>query len=202
MPANDKIYRLLNYKNLLQRLRSIGFVKVFSDNIADSLDVSPSLVRKDFREVGITGTLKGGYKVDSVIENFNTILGKTRNHKIIVIGYGRLGQALVNYPGFMQDKIIISAVFDTDPVKLNDNAEIPIFPLTRLEEYVQKHKIELAVLTVTEPSAQACFDLLISAGIKGILNFTSFNVKDNHTIINNINIGHELENLIFSITNK
>lgn len=202
MPSNDKIYRLLNYKNLLQRLRSIGFVKVFSDNIADSLDISPSLVRKDFREFGITGTQKGGYKVDNIIDRINKILGKTRNHKVIVVGAGRLGQALVNYPGFTQDKIIISAVFDTDPDKIDEKKEIPVLPVTRLTEYVHKHKIELAVLTVTESSAQACFEILISAGIKGILNFTSFNLKDDKTIINSINIGHELENLIFSIMNK
>ncbi len=202
MPSSDKIYRLLNYKNLLYRLRSIGFVKVFSDNIADSLDISPSLVRKDFREFGITGTQKGGYKVESVIESINTILGKTRNHKVIVIGAGRLGQALVDYPGFSQDKIIISAVFDSDPEKINENSNVPVLPISRLTEYVHKHKIELAVLTVTEASAQSCFDLLITSGIKGILNFTSFTVKDDNTVIININIGHELENLIFSIMNK
>ena len=202
MPGNDRIYRLLNYKNLLIRLKTIGFVKVFSDNIADSLDISPSLVRKDFREFGITGTQKGGYRIDSVIDSINKILGKTRNHKIIVVGSGRIGQALVNYPGFTQDKIFISAVFDTDPDKISETSPIPVFPITKLQEYVHKNKIELAILAVPESSAQPCFELLISSGIKGVLNFTSLNFKTNGIVTNNINIGHELENLIFSITNK
>lgn len=202
MTSSGRIFRLLNYKNLLYRLRSIGFVKVFSDNIADSLDISPSLVRKDFREFGITGTQKGGYQIDSVIESIDRIIGKTRNHKVIVVGAGRLGQALVNYAGFTQEKIMIAAAFDSDPDKINESASVPVLPVSRLGEFVHKNKIELALLAVSESSAQACFDLLLAAGIKGVLNFTSFNLKCNSAIINNINIGHELENLIFTVMNK
>jgi redox-sensing transcriptional repressor len=202
MTSSDRIYRLLNYKNLLHRLKSFGFVKVFSDNIADSLGISPSLVRKDFREFGITGTQKGGYRIEAVIESINQVLGKTRNHKVIVVGSGRIGQALVNYPGFFQDKIIISAVFDNDPEKISETAPVPVLPTTKLAEYVHKNKIELAILAVPESSAQSSLELLISSGIKGVLNFTAYNFKTNGVIINNINIGHELENLIFSISNK
>ena len=68
MGNGDKIYRLSNYKNLLNRLKGIGFVKVFSDNMADTLEISPSLVRKDFREFGIRGAQKGGYSIESVLQ--------------------------------------------------------------------------------------------------------------------------------------
>ncbi|MFC2123702.1 winged-helix domain-containing protein, partial [Bacteroidota bacterium] len=112
MTEQDKIYRLLNYRNLLNRLKSIGFVKVFSDNIADTLEVSPSLVRKDFREFGIRGTPKGGYGIESVIKQIDEILGKSEPREVIIIGIGRIGQALMQYPGFKKEGFHIVAGFD------------------------------------------------------------------------------------------
>ncbi len=202
MASGDKIYRLLNYKNLLIRLKSIGFIKIFSDNLADSLDISPSLVRKDFREFGITGTQKGGYKIDFVINKINEILGVNKKHKIIIMGAGRIGQALMNYPGFKKDMIQISAVFDNDPVKLNEEAEIPVYPVEKLTDYVKKNGIKLAILAVPENAATECMHELEDAGIKGVLNFTPMNLRSNQISISNVNIGHEIENLIFLVTNS
>jgi redox-sensing transcriptional repressor len=62
MNTKDQVSRLLSYKNLLYQFQSLGLVKVFSDNIADSLEISSSLVRKDFSHFGITGNQKGGYQ--------------------------------------------------------------------------------------------------------------------------------------------
>ena len=98
--------------------------------------------------------------------------------------------------------IFISAVFDIDPEKIDESAEVPVLPVSKMQEYVHKNKIELAILAVPESAAQSCFELLISCGIRGILNFTPLNFKTNGVVTNNVNIGHELENLIFSITNK
>ncbi len=202
MGNGDKIYRLLNYKNILVRLKSIGFVKVFSDNLADSLEVSPSLVRKDFREFGIRGAQKGGYQIETVLEKINEILGVNKKHKIVIIGAGRIGQALLNFPGFKKDGIQITAVFDNDPEKIHEEGDIPVYHVKYLSDIIRKNNIKLAILAVPENAALGCMESLEASGVKGVLNFTSLNLKSEKIKINNVNIGNELENLIFSITNK
>ena len=202
MGNGDKIYRLLNYKNLLNRLKGIGFVKVFSDNIADTLEISPSLVRKDFREFGITGAQKGGYSIESVLQKINEVLGIDKKHKVVIVGAGRIGQALMNFPGFAKDGINIIAVFDSDPEKTNEKANVPIYHINLLPEFIKKHGVKLAILAVPENAAMGCLDALETSGVKGILNFTSMNLKSSKIVINNVNIGNEIENLIFSVSNK
>ncbi len=202
MGADDKVYRLLNYKNLLNRLKSIGFVKVFSDNLADTLDISPSLVRKDFREFGIRGAQKGGYTIETVLIKINEVLGIDKKHKIIIVGTGRIGQALMHFPGFKKEGIIVTAGFDTDPEKIEGQADIPIYHIKEMTEFLKKNNIKLAILAVPENAAMGCLDMLEAGGIKGILNFTSMNLKSLNVAINNVNIGNEIENLIFTISKK
>jgi redox-sensing transcriptional repressor len=202
MGADDKVYRLLNYKNLLNRLKSIGFVKVFSDNLADTLEISPSLVRKDFREFGIRGAQKGGYTIETVLIKINEVLGINKKHKIIIVGAGRIGQALIHFPGFQKEGIIVSAGFDTDPEKIDEDSEIPIYHIKEMPDYIKKQNIKLAILAVPENAAMGCLDMMEQAGIKGVLNFTSLNLKSVELAVNNVNIGNEIENLIFTITKK
>jgi redox-sensing transcriptional repressor len=202
MGSDDKVYRLLNYKNLLNRLKSIGFVKVFSDNLADTLDISPSLVRKDFREFGIRGAQKGGYTIEAVLEEINEVLGINKKHKVIIVGAGRIGQALMRFPRFQREGIIICAGFDTDPEKIDEISDVPIYHVKEMPEYIHKHSIKLAILAVPENAAMGCLDMMETAGVKGVLNFTSLNLKSEKVVINNVNIGNEIENLIFTTTKK
>jgi redox-sensing transcriptional repressor len=202
MGSDDKVYRLLNYKNLLNRLKSIGFVKVFSDNLADTLDISPSLVRKDFREFGIRGAQKGGYTIEAVLSKINEVLGINKKHRIIIVGAGRIGQALMHFPRFQKEGIIITAGFDTDPEKIDEHSDVPIYHVKEMVEFIKKYNIKLAILAVPENAAMGCLDMMESAGIKGILNFTSMNLKSEQIAINNVNIGNEIENLIFTTTKK
>ena len=71
-----------------------------------------------------------------------------------------------------------------------------------LTDVVRKQNIRLAILSVPENAALGCMEALETAGVRGVLNFTSLNLKSERIKVNNVNIGNELENLIFSITNK
>ncbi len=204
MDNQDRIKRLLNYKNLLHQLQNLGFVKVFSDNIADALGISSSLVRKDFAIFGIAGSQKGGYEIASILSKIHDILGKNEVQKIILIGVGRLGTAFLNYgKGFTDEGIKIVAAFDTDPAKIDENIDVPILPVTKLADYIDDNEISFAIVAVPEAAARQTIDLLKSEKIQGILNFTSLKIKStDETIISNVNIEHELARLIYTVNQK
>ncbi len=194
----ERILRLLTYKGILLRFKTMGFIRVFSDNIAEALDISSSLVRKDFGIFGISGNQKGGYHIDSILGKINGILGTDELQKVILVGVGRIGQALLHYKGFENDGINIVAGFDTNPLIINEKAEVPVYSIDNLKEFVKKQKIKIAVMAVPELMALPTFEILKEAGIKGILNFTPTKIKNSSgIIINHMNIEHELANLIY-----
>ncbi len=196
----DIIKRLSQYKKILQKLKSLGLVRVFSDNLSDALGISSSLVRKDFAACNITGKRRGGYVVDELIERLNTLLGKDQEQKIIIVGCGKLGSALMNHKGFASDQIRVSAGFDTDPQRVAPHAAVPIYALDRLESYIRENAIQVAVLTVPEEATQEMVEVLRKAGIHGILNFAAVPIKPaSDCYIQNVNLALEVEKLFYMI---
>ncbi|ARN55651.1 redox-sensing transcriptional repressor Rex [Sedimentisphaera salicampi] len=194
------IVRISRYKNALTRLKSLGFVKVFSSNLADATGTSSAQVRKDFSLFGITGNKRGGYNIDDLVEQMNTIFGKHEVHKVIIVGFGNIGKALMSYKGFEKESIKIDAAFDIDSSKVNEKAEIPVYPFEKLEEYIQENRIKLGVISVPDVAAQQVFEVMKRAGIKGVLNFAPINLgSSDEVVINNINLEMELENLIYYV---
>ncbi|HEC42942.1 MAG TPA: redox-sensing transcriptional repressor Rex [Bacteroides sp.] len=200
MTIQNRINRLLSYKHLLNRFKSLGLVRVFSDNIADPLGISASLVRKDFGLFGISGSQKGGYSIDDVLVKINEILGSNEVNRVIVIGAGRIGEALMSYNGFHKDGIKIVAGFDIDVKKIKKTGEVPIKPIEDLHEYVKENNISVAILAVPDNAAQQTIESLKRSEIKGILNFTAVKFKSTEEVtINNFNIENELVNLIYFV---
>ena len=197
---SDIIKRLSQYKKILQKLKSLGLVRVFSDNLSDALGISSSLVRKDFAACNITGKRRGGYVVDELIERLNTLLGKDEEQKIIIVGCGKLGSALMNHKGFASDQIRVSAGFDISAQRVDPDASIPIYPLSQLESYIRDQGIQVAVLTVPEDATREMVETLTACGIRGILNFAAVPVKPaDHCHIQNVNLVLEVEKLFYMI---
>lgn len=201
MTLNRKcIIRISRYKNALNRLKALGFVKVFSGNLADAAGVTSSQVRKDFSLFGITGNRRGGYKVDELITNIRKILGKNEQQKVVIVGVGNIGKALLRYKGFESGGIKIMAAFDIDPGKYSRTHEIPVLPLEDFRDFVQQHDVKIGILSVPEVAAHHVSEIMISAGIKGILNFAPIQLRSaTDVVISNINLEVELENLIYFV---
>jgi redox-sensing transcriptional repressor len=194
------IIRLSRYKNALYRLRTLGFVKVFSDNLADAVGVLPSQVRKDFSLFGISGNKRGGYQVDILIEKLNTILGKEQTQEVIIVGLGNIGNALMKYKGFEKEGMKISACFDIDSTKYSRDSEIPILPLEEMKDFVRNKHIKIGVIAVPDVAAQSVFNMMTSCGIKGVLNFAPIRLRAASDIaVNNVNLELELENVIYFV---
>ncbi|HEV57501.1 MAG TPA: redox-sensing transcriptional repressor Rex [Phycisphaerales bacterium] len=195
------IVRLSTYKNALLRLQSLGFKKVFSDNLADAAGVTAAQVRKDFSMFGITGNRRAGYRVEGLIEQIREVLGKNKIHKVIVVGAGRIGEALIRYRGFEAGGIQVAAAFDIDPAKFDADGAVPVLPLEQLTDFVAEQGVELAILAVPDIAAQQVAQILASAGIRGILNFAPIQLRlGPDVVVGNINLELELENLIYFIS--
>lgn len=197
------IIRLFRYKNALHRLNNLGFVKVFSDNLADAVGVTASQVRKDFSLFGISGNKRGGYKIEELLEKLNHILGKNEQQKVIIVGGGNIGSALMKYRGFEKEGLKIAACFDIDPAKYgHKEGDIPVLALDSMKDFVRKNNIKIGIIAVPDVAAQQVLDLMLASGIKGIVNFAPIRLKAaDDCFINNVNLVLELETVIYFIIN-
>lgn len=198
--SKQSIARLHSYREALYRLKYLGFVKVFSDNLADAIGATASQVRKDFSIFGLIGNKKGGYVIDELINKLDELLGKNQPQHIIVVGSGNIGKALMSYKGFGKVGIHVVAAFDTDEAKTNRAAEIPILPLGELKEFAKQRHIKVGVIAVPDTAAQQVLEMMISAGIKGVLNFAPIRLNcPEHFVLNNVNLGIELETVVYFV---
>ncbi|HQP92156.1 MAG TPA: redox-sensing transcriptional repressor Rex, partial [Candidatus Omnitrophota bacterium] len=119
------------------------------------------------------------------------------------VGGGNIGSALMKYKGLEKEGIKISACFDTDPAKFNKKeGNIPILPLEELNNFVKNHKIKMGILAVPDAAAQQVLDMMLSAGIKGVLNFAPIRLRaEGDCVVNNVNLVLELETVIYFIIN-
>ena len=200
MANRSCVIRLSRYKNALNRLKALNFVRVFSDNLADAAGVTAAQVRKDFSLFGITGNRRGGYKVDELSRQLNLILGKDQVQEFVAVGVGNIGKALMHYPGLEKSGIKIAAGFDIDPAKYDREGEPPVLPLEEFATFVKDRQIKFGVIAVPDYAAQQVLELMLSAGVKGVLNFAPICLKARSgCVINNINLETELENVIYFV---
>src|SRR5690606_22606556 len=115
-----------------------------------------------------SGTRGRGYTVAILRRELSSLLGLTRDWNVAIIGMGRLGQALVDYPYFNNYNFRLSCGFDTDPAKVGQRfGDLQVYGMTELEQRVPELQLDIAFLTVPVGVAQDAAEALVQAGIRG-----------------------------------
>lgn len=158
----------------LQHLRAIlknNDEYVSATSIAKSLSLGEVQVRKDLNSVSGAGKPKIGYEIKSLIKSIEDVLGYNDLSKAIIVGAGKLGQALLNFEGFREYGVEITAAFDL-VAKEKDKLLREVYPMTQFDNFCKNNNIKIGVITACEGAAQEVCDRMIENNIKAIWNFT------------------------------
>ena len=162
----------------LEYLRDQNDAFVSASEIARALKLGEVLVRKDLFCVCDKGRPKIGYPRIELISNLEDVLGTRKREPVVIVGTGKLGQALMHYSGFEEFGLKIIAGFDSDPAKIDRNNPIcPVFPIEELPDFCRSKEVHVGVITAPADAAQSVFDSMVKSGITAVWNFAPYHLK-------------------------
>ena len=166
------ISRLPQYVRVLTDLHKQCIRVVNSYQLGDILQITPAQIRKDLSFFGKFGKQGQGYDVRRLIRKLKEILKLDRRWNVCVVGVGRLGNALLSYPGLAPEGFHIVAAFDLDSSIVGQRVnQVTVYDMVDLESIVQCNNISIGIVAVPAASVQSVVEQLIGCGILSILNY-------------------------------
>lgn len=193
--------RLSLYYRIFKRFNTDKIEKANSKQIADAMGVDSATVRRDFSYFGELGRRGFGYDVQKLMNFFADILNDHLTTNVLLVGCGNIGRALLHYRFHDRNKMQIALAFDTDDNELvgtKTSDGIPIYAISSLKEHLKNTDIETAILTVPSAQAQEVTDILVDAGIRGILSFSPVHLTvPKGIIVQYVDLTSELQTLLY-----
>ena len=202
--ADSTVRRLSAYLRFLEDFENRGLTTISSAELARRGGTTSAQVRKDLSFFGSFGKRGLGYSVPELAGRLREILGLGREWRVVIVGAGKIGAALVQYRGFRQRGFNILAAYDNNPEKIGGVLEgIPVRDSVSLERDIAREQPDIVVLTVPGEVAQAVVDRIVASGVKAILNFAPAQLHAPADVtVKTVNMAMELEGLSFALTNR
>lgn len=187
--------RLPDYLHYLQTINHKEVTSISATTIANSLKLNEVQVRKDLAAVSMaSGKPRTGFNINELIKGIESRLGYDSKDEAVIVGVGKLGQALFPYRGFQTYGLNIIAGFDSNPSLYNVTIEGKlILPMEKFVNLCQRMKIYIGIITVPADQAQSVCDLMLAGGIIAIWNFAPVNLRvPNGVFVKNENMSASL----------
>ena len=193
--ATMQIYPI--YLKALRKLASNDVERVMSSDLAELVNIAATTIRRDLSFIGCLGKQGYGYEVNKLIEIFNEVLGTGFDEKIVLIGVGNLGQALLNYNrwDYVVGEIVMA--FDTRKELIGKTVKgIPVYDVAQLEQRIPKD-CRIAIVAISG-DAQQVVERLHKCGVIGLVDFTHTHIQvPKGMLIKSIDIVSNIQELVF-----
>ena len=203
MPKNARgisetvIRRMPVYHRYLKELIEYGVERVSSKELSGLTGFSASQIRQDLNNFGGFGQQGYGYNTKALKDQIDKILGIDKSYKSIVIGAGRLGQAIARYNGFRDSGFNVISLFDIKD-DIDDISGIKVRKMEDLEKYIRDEGVDVAIITVPREVCEDVAKRAIEAGVRGIWNFAPYDLKGPEGIVvENIRLNDSLLTLSY-----
>lgn len=199
------VKRLSLYARVLQGLEYQNVEKISSAELARRLGLNSAQVRKDLACFGQFGVPGFGYPVAELRKEVRRILGTDREIRVILVGVGNLGSALMTYKGFLKQGFTMMWGFDSDPLAATarSRSTVPIYHISELESRIRGQQIDMAVLAVTSEAAQEIAGRLVRCGVRAILNFVPVRLEVPREVqVHYVDLSLELQTLSYYLRDE
>lgn len=169
--SKSVLKRLPSYLTYLKSMPEDAPTHISATALASALGMGEVQVRKDLAIVSDGGRPKIGYPRETLITDIEQFLGYDNTTDAVLIGAGKLGQALMGYSGFSDYGLNIQAAFDANPPMEKTEDGQPIYHISKLEHFCKVHKVLMGIITVPAAHAQEVANTLVAGGVKAIWNF-------------------------------
>ena len=193
------IKRLPKYYRYLELIGDKGIIRVSSQELSKITGLTASQIRQDLNHFGAFGQQGYGYNVEELKIELEKIMGVDKPYNVVIIGFGNIGSALLNYSGFKKKGFKVVGIFDNSPEIIGNKANDEVIKdVSELEEVVTREKADIAILAIPAIPAQEITDKLVACGIKGIWNFAPIDLKlPRNVVLENVHLDGSLLTLTY-----
>ncbi|MDD6196459.1 redox-sensing transcriptional repressor Rex [[Clostridium] aminophilum] len=195
------ITRLPRYYRYLGELIEEGVERISSNDLSVRMKVTASQIRQDLNNFGGFGQQGYGYNVKYLYSEIAKILGIDRQHNLIIIGAGNLGQAIANYANFEKRGFVLKGMFDVNPRLVGLVVRgVEIRGIDDLETFIHENNVQIAALTIPKSKAEEIAQRLVNSGIKAIWNFAHVDLQvPDDVVVENVHLSESLMRLSYRV---
>ncbi len=203
--SSSVIKRLPRYHRFLGDLLSKGLYRISSKELSERMGLTASQIRQDLNCFGEFGQQGYGYNIELLHNEIGRILGLQQTKRAILIGAGHMGKALAMHFDMTAKGFQLIGIFDKKPSLWGQTVQnLPIHGMDRLDEFCRENKPDMAILCIPQDNAKEVAETLVKLGIKGIWNFTHYDLSVDFPdiCVENVHLSDSLMTLCYNISQR